>query len=139
MHDQTPGSATERITLAIMWFAASAALLAWTVTGGLRYRNVLGIDPAALRGLLALVSAVSLGGMALGVALIGRWRYSRFLSWIITWPLSAFAAWAAAWSVIALLAAPGPQTAVAVLVPVLALYVMHRTRQVAREQGAGDS
>jgi len=137
MHPPTPKPSTERVALAIVWGAASAALLAWAVLSFWKVRAVLATDLQTSLGVLALVSAVSLAGMALAAALLGRWRYVLFLAHLVTWPLSAFAAWAAAWSVVAMLAAPGAKTVAAVLVPVLALYVMHRTRRVSRELGAG--
>jgi hypothetical protein len=131
MHADTPDHPPERIALALLWIAASLTLLAWALLGARTLRAVLPIGQQETLGLLALVVAVSLAGMALGAALMARWRHARRLALVLTWPLTAFAAWSAAWSALALLASPGGAAAVALAVPLLTLYLLHRTRRVA--------
>lgn len=123
----------ERIILAVVWGLVGVGILYWAARDAWTLRFVLLSDLHASTPVLAAIAVAGIAGILIALSLVARWRYAALLVNVITYPLTVFAAWAVAWGVVALLASSGMTAWITVLVPMLALVVMHRTRRVARD------
>ncbi|KFN49515.1 hypothetical protein [Arenimonas composti] len=121
-----------RVFLASVWLLAGAGLIYVALAGSPALLAMPGLDRRSGALLLAPLILVGIAAIAVSAALFLRWRHARYLVAAVTWPGTVLFAWALVWCVIGLLAAPGSETVVASVVPLLGLLLMARTRRLAR-------
>lgn len=138
MDSDTEALTAERVFLALIWAASSVGLLLWFLLSGRRYLVPQMAHFAGSLDILVIIAVLVLAGMSMAVALYFRWRYLFPLAFLVTWPMTAFVAWFAAWSTIAVMWTRTPGTIVLPVLAVVALILLHRTRQVARRSGRRD-